>query len=507
MRSLSDFAQKARDLSGWRRNLTLFLVGAACVFLFAPFNAFPLLFLLLPAFFLILDASPSRPRAAWDGFFFGYGYFMAGTYWIAISLTVDAAKFGWMIPLSIFGLSAAFALYFMLFGYLYHRLKFAGLFSNLLWFSVLWVLIEYLRSIGTFGFAWNLIGYSLVPISPLLQSASVVGAFGLSLLTLILSLAVVPYLAKGSAFPKRFALIAKGALALGLFYGILHQAPASIASGPKLRVVQANIEQRLKWDSNALGRILYTQRILSNLETESGTPDIVIWPETAIPMLLSPESDWLQSTTELVPKNASLISGVVQEEGADIHNAVAIFQQGAVTASYNKRQLVPFGEFIPLRSVLPLDKIAPGPRDFSPGTKASSVEAANVPAFKPLICYESIFPWLAHSDSSRARWLLTVTNDAWFGNSPGPYQHLAMGRVRAVEQGLPLVRAANTGISAVVDANGHILRSLRLNEQGVIDMRLPAALPATIYSRFGEGLVLLSLLTIYLLAMRYRDTT
>lgn len=487
----------------------LFFTGAACVFLFAPFNLFPLLFLCIPAFFLILDAAPNARRAAWDGFFFGYGYFMAGTYWIAISLTVDAERFGWMIPLSVFGLSAVFAVYFLLFGYAYHRLKGTGFLSRLLMFCVLWVAIEYLRSIGIFGFPWNLLGYSLVPLVPLLQSASAVGAYGLSLLALLFSLAWVPYVRPEAGIrARRFTLVAKAALLLSLSYGIWHaNVMAESGENPKLRVVQANIAQQMKWDASALSRILYTHRSLSQYESDAGVPDIVVWPETAIPMLLRDDSEWPPSVGAFLPQGATLVSGVVREKGERIYNAVIVMDaQGHIRGEYYKRQLVPFGEFVPFRSVLPLDRIAPGPRDFSPGEKPV-LQIEGMAAFQPLVCYESIFPWLAHTHSPRPRWLLTITNDGWFGTSPGPYQHLAMGRVRAVEQGLPLVRAANTGISAVIDSHGRIIRSLGLNEQGVIDMALPPALPKTLYSKVGEALVITILLTMFLLALRYRNST
>ena len=508
MQRVTRILDRASALTGWRRSLLLFATGALCVFLFAPFDAWLLLFVLIPLFFTLLNAAPTRRRALADGFFFGYGYFMAGTYWIAISLTVDADKFAWMIPFSLFGLSACFTLYFIVLAWLYHALKTPYLTRNVFLFAALWVTVEYLRSIGIFGFPWNLIGYSLVPIGFIRQAASLSGIFGLSLLTMLAVMSIVP-LVRGATkrYAQRFHLAAI-ALIAGLLALSAYNKSNVTVQDTRIRIVQPNIPQQMKWEEGQVNLIMRTLGSFTQLETDADKPDIIVWPETAVPFTLHDRSDWLPYVAKWIPASSILITGAVTQQADAMGNGLAVIDHKAqIQARYAKRQLVPFGEFIPLRTILPLDKIAPGPVDFTRGTETSALTPSSQPPFQPMICYESAFPWLASSDGLRPKWLLTITNDAWFGNSPGPYQHFAMSRVRAVEQGLPVVRAANTGISAVIDANGNVVKSLKLGTQGIIDVALPAYAPPTIYSITGEYMPIAQLLTIYLLALVYRRTT
>lgn len=509
MERLRRIPERLRAMRGWKRNLTLFITGGLGVFLFAPFHVWPLLFVLLPVFFVILDAAPDTRRALWDGFFFGYGFFMAGTYWIAISLTVDAEKFAWLIPFCIFGLSACFALYFLLFGVLYRRFRTSNASVNIYLFIVLWMGVEYLRSIGIFGFPWNLLGYSLMPLDIFLQFASVTGVFGLSLLAAMIALAWVPCLmGAGRTYRKRYvaAMLVMLLVVIGHWY--LKPSPPQAGKGnTRIRVVQPNIPQQMKWQPGQVQGIMGTLGGLTQLTSEAASPDIVIWPETAVPFTLTSDSEWPPYVVKWLPENGTLLTGVVTHQPEGYGNGLVAFATDAsVSARYLKRQLVPFGEFVPLRSLLPLEKITPGSEDFLRGNNVSSLTVKNRPSFLPMICYESAFPWLASTTGNRPEWLLVITNDAWFGNSPGPYQHFEMSRMRAVEQGLPVVRAANTGISAVIDANGRVIKSLALGKQGIIDAALPAPAKRTIYSSYGDGLSGCLLLMVSLLVIRYRLT-
>jgi apolipoprotein N-acyltransferase len=493
---------------GWRRNGVLFVNGALGAFLFAPFDVWPLLFLVLPLFFLILDTAPGLRRAVLDGFWFGYGYFMAGTYWIAISMTVEAERFAWMIPFSVLGLSAGLALYLAVLGGIYHRLKSAGMLGNMLLFTALWSSMEWLRGVGVFGFPWNSIGYALVEIPALLQFASISGIYGLNILAVMGGLAVLPLVRK-EARVAHFSIGVLVVVIVAYIYGIYHlRAESSVDSVlSRVRIVQANIEQTMKWDAAQQSEILHLYRTLSHTETDGKKPDIVVWPETALPFAVDARAEGFEWIQEMLPDGVSLVTGVIRAEGDRLTNALMALDTEGRAAFYDKRQLVPFGEFVPLRSVLPLERLVPGPRDFDRGAaKQSLVTVGNVPKLQAMVCYESIFPWAAEHEE-RARWLVTVTNDAWFGRSIGPYQHLAMGRVRAVEQGLPLVRAANTGISAVIDGHGIILKRLKLNTRGIIEVDLPPALPKTLYAKNGNTIGFLVLLIVYLLALRYRYAT
>lgn len=502
---------RAAALKGWRRSLLLFISGSLGVFLFSPFDLWPLLFLLLPMFFNVLDAAYSARRAAWDGFFFGYGFFMAGTYWIAISLTVEADKFAWLIPFSVFGLSACFALYFVLLSWSYHKLKTKALVANIFLFAALWVCVEYLRSIGIFGFPWNLIGYSVVPIPFLLRYASIAGIFGLSLLVMVMVMGALPWLQGrcSQRYKRLYILSLLTGIAALLGYSSYDDTRIVTGERPlRIRIVQPNIPQSMKWEPGQVQTVLRTLGGYTQIPSKAPLPDIVVWPETAVPFTLREYSEWPERVGAWLPEHALLVTGVVTDTVQGYSNAlVVIDHKGVIKGRYDKRQLVPFGEFVPLRHFLPIDKITAGAEDFIRGKEASPITVQRDSRFLPLICYESAFPWLASAEGEYPGWLLVVTNDAWFGNSPGPYQHFTMSRVRAVEQGVPVVRSANTGISAMIDANGQVIKKISLNKQGVIDVSLAKPKSHTIYIHVGERLNGVLLLIIFLLVFRYAWAT
>jgi apolipoprotein N-acyltransferase len=272
-------------------------------------------------------------------------------------------------------------------------------------------------------------------------------------------------------------------------------------AGVRLRLVQANIDQRLKWQDGERVRTL--QKYLA-LSTQPGNPPVthVVWPETALPYLLSTEPELLRIVARVVPPGGLLLTGAVRVEqpgpqpGRVWNSVHAIDDQGRIVATYDKFHLVPFGEYVPLRHILPIDKITPGTSDFAAGPGPSTVRLPGLPAASPLVCYEAIFPGAVTAPSGpRPQWLLNVTNDAWFGHSAGPHQHFASARLRAVEEGLPLVRAANTGISAVIDPYGRVRAELGLGREGVLESSLPAALPPTPYARFGNVAFLMLLMS------------
>lgn len=481
-----------KGLSGHPRRqwLLAFASGAALSLSFAPFYFWPLLFVCIPLCFEVLSRAATRRGAVAYGFAFGYGYFMAGTWWIANALAVDMAKFGWLIPISVLGLSAVMALYFALFGWLFSSVKTAARGWNLLAFGLLWVGVEYLRSYGLFGFPWNLLGYASLAALPVAQLASVTGVFGLSLLLLALSL--WPLWAMAQPHKHRLLLAATvPLLAMVAMYGWgnarLNLPVAETAT--RLRIMQPNIAQEVKtsqeWQHIAL-RVLFKMHIA---ETGGALPptDVTIWPETAYPMpIRGNQVDYLRPPSGILLTGALRVDGFSPATFRLYNSIVAINPEGAVLRAYDKHQLVPFGEFVPLRSVLPLDKITPGAVDFSRGAGPETVRLPDLPAFSPLVCYEVIFPWMAVNARTRPEWLVNVTNDGWYGDTPGPYQHLAMAQMRAIEQGLPLVRAANTGVSALIDPYGRRVASLPYNLRGRIDALLPKPLSPTMYARTGE---------------------
>lgn len=482
----------------------LFLAGALLTLGYAPFNIWPVGFISLPLFLKFLHEAPTRRACIWRGFAFGYGYSIAGTYWIANALLVDAEKFGWLYPISVLGLSAVMALWFAIFGALFGLWRSSSITRNRLRFVVLWVAVEYLRSIGMFGFPWNLLGSMALSLLPIAQLASVIGTYGLSLLFMLIFTAPALYLISTHRIVRHISAV---------FTILVWVAFSWIASQPwekmpapetktRIRIVQGNIPQTMKWsrDGAVMAEQVYSH-LTKQLPPVDEVPPIVIWPETAVPIALRADSAWPAQVGALLPPHGTLLTGALRfEQGGTptIWNSLAaIRSSGEVASIYAKHQLVPFGEFVPLRHTLPLEKITPGDLDFSRGEGPQTITIDGVPPYSPLICYEVIFPWIATA-AERPEWLVNVTNDGWYGNSPGPYQHLATARLRAIEQGLPLARAANTGISAIIDPYGRVLQSLPLGQRGVIDANLPAPLPPTPYAQNGElyTLILMGLMAL-----------
>jgi apolipoprotein N-acyltransferase len=289
------------------------------------------------------------------------------------------------------------------------------------------------------------------------------------------------------------AVWAGGAVRLGGAPTYRPDATTAMVPGVRLRIVQANIPQRQKWQPEL--RIGHLRRhIALSRQPSEQPPTHVIWPETAVPFFLANDESIRAAAAVAAPRDGVLITGAPRRSGgrdnANFWNAAhAISDDGRIVASYDKAHLVPFGEYVPLRGILPIDKLVPGQGDFSAGSGRQTITVPGLPPVSPLICYEAIFPGAVARRDERPGWLLNLTNDAWFGTFAGPQQHFAIAATRAVEEGLPMVRAANTGISAVIDPYGRPVAMLGLGVEGVIDSGLPRALAApTPYARWGNAI-------------------
>jgi apolipoprotein N-acyltransferase len=477
-----------------------FAAGALTALSFAPLGFWPILFVSLPVCFLLLNAAVTRRSCILRAFLFGYGYFMAGTYWIAGALLVDAEQFGWLVPFCVLGLSAVMAFWFIVLGALFWWVRTASTAQNIVRFALLWVVVELARSYGMFGFPWNLLGYVALESGRISQLASVTSVYGLSFYLVLMALVPALFIARDVSKKIQGRAVIAALLATILLYGLgmwRMRAPVDYTE-TRIRIVQASIPQSLKWTDEGRVDSLKKHIDYTRLTTERA-PDIIIWPETALPFTLYPDSPWPERLAEILPKHTLLITGAVRGDDTtrpvQLWNSIAaIDANGTVRATYDKHQLVPFGEFVPFRAILPMNKITPGAIDFSRGNGAQTLALESLPSFSPLVCYEAIFPQLVVHHDQRPDWMLNVTNDAWYGDTAGPPQHFAMARMRSIEQGLPLVRAANNGISAVVDPYGRIVRALPLNAKGIIEQRLPKPLSPTIYARYGNGIMVLILL-------------
>jgi apolipoprotein N-acyltransferase len=458
----------------------------------------------------LLDADTPRPLRSgfFRGWLAGVGYFAVCVWWVVEPFMVDAARQGWMAPFALLLLAGGLALFWGAAGLLYRLLKPSGVLRVLVFAGAL-AGFEWLRGHILTGFPWDLPGESWAAGSAPSQAAAVVGAYGLSWITVAIAGAPGVLLAPG---PRR-ARISGAVVALAALSGLyahgalrLHGAQAA-AEGPLVRVVQANIDQKEKWKPENLEAIFQSYLELT-ARPAARRPDIVVWPEGALPAvideLVAPGSPFVPRLVGAVAPGQTLIMGANRMEfGPDgkpgYFNSLVAFRRDAaalrVTGVYDKFRLVPFGEFMPLGEIatkVGFRSLVHMPEDFTAGPPPRPLILEGVPALQPLICYESLFPALtkrgADLKGPRAAWILNASNDAWFGMTSGPLQHLNIATYRAIEEGLPIVRATPTGVSAVIDAYGRIVpgKRLGLGEFGVIDAALPPALAPTPYARFGD---------------------
>jgi apolipoprotein N-acyltransferase len=508
-------------LVGARRALFAVLMGAVSVLAFAPVHAWPVLFLTFGAFTWLLDGCHARHEslgrrlkcAGIVGFLFGFGYFLAGLYWIAEAFLVEPWRHGWLIPFVLTAMPGGMALFFAA----------AGALAMLLWqpgagrvfaLAIAMGLVEYARGHVLTGLPWNLVGYGLLATLPLMQLAALFGVYALSLLAVLLFASPLAIFAPrdsglgGGRGAVALACVLVLLLGLGYVWGERRLADAPLASTDiRLRIVQADIDQANKWRPENNAEIFTDYLDLTKSGALAGI-DIIIWPETAVPFPLADSPDALLAIGAVLPEGTSLVVGsgrIVDDQIGDddlvtqrIYNSLLVIDdQGRVTASYDKIHLVPFGEYLPFQDfleslgVMQLTGVRGG---FSVGSGPRRLAVPSAPPARPLICYEIIFPDEITEVGERPGWLLNVTNDAWFGTSAGPYQHFHQAQVRAIEQGLPVARAANTGISAVIDPYGRILAEIGLGEKGVLDADLPKVGPATPFVQFGIVLELLALM-------------
>ena len=487
--SIVRYAAQLAGLSGWQSNLAAALMGGVATLSFPPAHIWPVLYLVFPSFLWLL-AGAGHARAAFAlGWWFGLGLYGASLYWIGNALLISTDGYGWLLPLAALGLPAVLAVY-------------SGLAALAAWcgrnhlqrgllFAVAWVVAEWLRGHLLTGFPWNLIGYGWAKPDELIQVAAVVGAYGVSLLV-VLSTVMPAALADRSSRHALAALVVGFALPAALWIGgtvRLQMAPElgqAMVEGVGLRIVQPSIPQREKWLPNLRQRNMTRFLEMSRKDRPPWITHI-IWPETAATLFVDEDASMRRAMAAVIPDGGLLLTGAPRRRIAPPrlwNSLVVVDKSGAVILSYDKAHLVPFGEYIPFRRILPMEKVVQGQLDYSPGAGARTLRLKGLPPVSALICYEVIFPGRVVDRADPPAWLLNLTNDAWYGETAGPHQHLAIARVRAVEEGRPLVRATNTGISAVVDAYGRTLHSLGLNHEGVIDSRLPAATKsATIFAR------------------------
>ena len=494
--------------SAWPARGLAIIAGVCAALAFPPFGFLPGL---LGYGLLLKLAERPRERPLRSAFFIGWlagvGYFSVGVWWIVEAFLVDAEVHGWMAPFALLLMAGGLAIFWGL-ATLFYRLigpvgggrilVFAGTLSG----------FEWLRGHVFTGFPWNLPGETWAAGSPLSQLAALVGAYGLTFLTICVAAAPVTLLDTATK-RARFIPIALAGLSLvsGYVWGAMRLATAqpTSKSAPLVRFVQANIDQKDKWRPENLPEIVATYLRLTTIRGPQ-TPDIIVWPEGALPVvvedLFAADSPYLGALTRSFSPSQTLMMGANRAELTPARE-VAYFNSLIVMRAepgrmvrighYDKHRLVPFGEFMPfgdLADRFGIRALVHMPGDFTAGPDPRPLALAKLPVVQPLICYEAVFPGIAAGATRRlgvrAAWILNISNDAWFGATSGPWQHLNIAGYRAIEDGLPVARATPTGVTAMIDPYGRVQQKIGLGGEGILDARLPPALAATPYSRHGE---------------------
>jgi apolipoprotein N-acyltransferase len=495
-------AATLKDAQGLRRVLLAATLGALGALAFEPIRAFPLLLVAYAGLVLLFDGASTGPKrmlkGALAGWGFGFGFFFVGLHWVGYAFLVDAAAHAWQLPFVMVLFPGGLALFFAAAGMVCMLAWRPGV-QRLFLFALALFAAEWLRGHILTGFPWNIPGYGWAASLAVLQSASIIGAYGLSLLTLLFGASLAALI--GDARGRRTPWLPAGVTLL--FVGLWVAGEVRLLNGTEaavpnvhLRLVQPDTPQTEKFQPQYVNRNWRRLIDLSN-EPAAVAPTHIIWPEAAAPFSIALSPSALAEIAQLTGDSRVLLTGDVRFLGASgqpqrAYNSFDIFgPHGNLLNVYDKFHLVPFGEYLPLEPVLRAVGFTEIAADtgFSSGSGPQTLTVPGAPPAGPLICYEVIFPQAVTAEP-RPEWLVNVTDDSWFGPNVGPMQHLLIARVRAIEEGLPITRAANSGISAVIDSYGRIRAELALGLRGVIDSELPVALSATLFARYGTLIIL-----------------
>jgi apolipoprotein N-acyltransferase len=488
---------------GFRADLIALLAGALAALALPPLHMLPVLLVAFPLLLAQIDACEHAAGALRRGWWFGFGYHLLGLYWITEAILFEAARFWWLVPLAVPAVAAVLAVFIAIPVCAAWFVKPAA--ARVLVLAGTWVLAELARQFVATGFPWNPLG-SVWAIpgfagDVMLQPASLVSVHGLTLITVVLACAPVLRLRGRAA--------CLGILLVWIGFGLYRTAEPSPPDQPlRVVLVQGNVPQGQKWDPALLNAVFdrYLHLTDEGLRAAGSGPRLAVWPETASPFQLGTDAG-AREAIAAASNGVPVLAGAVRFD-ADVRPRNALFAvtgAGSIAAVYDKWHLVPFGEYQP--DWLPIGiQLVPG-GGFARGPGPATLRIPGVPPVGPLICYEAIFPGQVVDEADRPEWMVNVTNDAWFGTSSGPRQHLAAARLRAVEEGLPLLRAANTGITVAFDSKGREITRLEMEQTGFRTVTLPGPLPPTVFARFGlavPGVLSLCLAVLGFLMKRIR---
>ncbi|WP_425083921.1 apolipoprotein N-acyltransferase [Ruegeria profundi] len=476
-------------------------LGALGAYGLAPFGYWPLTLvalIVIPAFFL---ACETRARAAWLGWAFATGYFAHALSWIIEPFQVDAERHAWMAPFALVFMAGGLALFWAAAFWAARRFDAPAVRQAVL-LALALSLAEFGRGYLLTGFPWAGVAQVWVD-TPVAQLLSLVGPYGLAALTFAVTFSLGAAIAQPVALRSLLVPVVgfAGAAALAMVYA--SSRPTIEYGENTVRLIQPNAPQHQKWDP-AYAPLFFARQI--EFTAAEPRPDLIVWPETAIPAWLSSAGPYLEAATDAA-QGVPVILGIQRGDGPRIYNSmIYLDENGQQTGLYDKHHLAPFGEYVPFGNLMARFGIhgmaTTAGHGFSSGPGPAVMQAGKLGQALPLICYEAVFPQDVNGAPERADFILQITNDAWFGTRSGPYQHLAQAQMRAIEQGLPLMRSANTGISGMIDPLGRITASLPLGQAGFVEADLPLPLAPTVYSRIGDLPVLLVSLLLAVLLWR-----
>ncbi len=487
-------AAPASDVAGralWQVLVMAAGAGAIAAFGLQPYGLWPLTFLGLLTLPVFLSGADTWRRAGIIGWAWATGYFAHGMSWIVEPFLVDVARHGWMAPFALIFMAGGLALFWGAASAAAFRLGNTTVQRTLVLCAALGV-AELVRAYVFTGFPWAAIPQVLID-TPAAQLLAWIGPHGLGLWVLAASILPATVYLSGKWMLTAWALAPAGLLFLA---ALLASPPQATETGTTVRLVQPNAPQHEKWHPDHVDRFFERQVAYTGADAP---PDLVVWPETAIPWMLHNADPAFEIIADAA-RGAPVALGVQRRDGVRFYNSLVVVDEAAdIMAQYDKHHLVPFGEYMPLGWIAARFGIhglaAEDGGGFSAGPGPLSIEIDGIGTAIPLICYEAVFPQDVRA-AGRGRLLLQVTNDAWFGTRSGPFQHLAQARMRAIEQGMPLVRSANTGVSAMIDPYGRIVAHIPLGEAGFVDADLPEPAAPTLYARTGDWLAILLLLVL-----------
>lgn len=482
----------------WTRLTLAMALGALAATGLAPLGYWPVTMLVLLTVPTLFLSAVSARQAALTGLALGAGWFAHALIWIVEPFLVDPIRHGWMAPFAVsFMALGGGAFWAVGFGAAY-RLGHSDL-GRVIALILTWSLVEFARAYLLTGFPWAALA-QIWPDSDTALLLAWIGPQGLALATLLATLLPGVILTRPQTWPIKTTSLAPAVILFGLSLTLAQARPEKAPlTGATVRLIQPNAPQHKKWDPAYMPVFFQRQIDFTSAESKMGTrPDLIVWPETSVPTLLNHADQALAAITRAAA-GTPVVLGLQRTEDAQYFNSLIYLDAtGIVSGRYDKQHLVPFGEYVPLGDLAARIGIhglaAQEGNGFSAGPGPQLLEMGALGMALPLICYEAVFPQDISGVSGRADFLLQITNDAWFGTASGPQQHLAQAQMRAIEQGLPMIRAANTGVSAMIDPWGRITAHLPLGQAGFVDATLPQPRPATLYARTGDMPVFLLLL-------------